>query len=147
MFQDIFSLTEDPQIFEHIIHKISLLAKKNKTELIVWGSGKPMREFIFSNDIARLSLWAIDNYSEESPIIFSSGTEISIRDLVNLVVDKMKFTGKVIFDKSKPDGQFRKPSDTSKLNHYLPDFKFTPVEDGIELVIDWFLSNYPKVRC
>ena len=141
---DYFNLKEG-HVIPSIIHKC-YIAKKDKTDLLIWGSGKPLREFIFSYDIAKLSLWAIDNYHEDSPIIFSSGIEISIKDLVGIIVDKMKYTGKVIFDKSKPDGQFRKPSDTSKLRGYLPDFTFTPIEEGIEITIKWFLKKYPSIR-
>ena len=141
---DIWNL-EEGHVIPSLIHKC-YLAEQNGTALAVWGSGKPLREFVFSYDIARLSLWAIDSYQEDSPIIFSSGIEISIKDLVELVVEKMKFTGKVVLEKSKPDGQYRKPSDTSKLAKYLPDFTFTPIEEGIEITIDWFLSNYPNIR-
>ena len=141
---DIWNL-EEGHVIPSLIHKC-YLAEQNGTDLAVWGSGKPLREFVFSYDIAKLSLWAIDSYEEDSPIIFSSGIEISIKDLVELVVEKMKFTGKIVFEKSKPDGQYRKPSDTSKLAKYLPDFKFTPIEEGIEITIDWFLLNYPNIR-
>ncbi len=141
---DIWNL-ENGHVVPSLIHKC-YLAQKNNTDLVVWGSGKPLREFVFSRDIAQLSLWALDNYEEDSPIIFSSGIEISIKDLVDLIVRKMRFSGKVVFDGSKPDGQFRKPSDTSKLRKYLPDFRFTPIEEGLEITIEWFLSNYPNVR-
>ena len=141
---DIWNL-EEGHVMPSLIHKC-YLAKQNDSDLVVWGSGKPLRECIFSYDIAKLSLWAIENYKENSPIIFSSGIEISIKELVGLIVEKMEFSGKVVFDKSKPDGQYRKPSDTSKLSKYLPDFDFTPIEKGIEITIDWFLSNYPNVR-
>jgi GDP-L-fucose synthase len=141
---DFWSL-DNGHVIPSLIHRC-FLSKKNHTDLVVWGSGKPLREFVFSDDIARLSLWALDNYSEDSPIIFSSGIEISIRDLVELVAKKMQFEGKLIFDDSKPDGQFRKPSDTSKLKKYIPEFVFTPIEEGIEKTVDWFLANYPHVR-
>ena len=141
---DIFNLAQG-HVIPSLIHRC-FLAKENKADFLVWGSGKPLREFVFSDDIAKLSLWTLDNYHENSPIIFSSGIEISIREIVDLVVEKMKFTGKVVFDTSKPDGQYRKPSDISKLQKYLPDFKFTPIEEGINITIDWFLSNYPDIR-
>ena len=88
----------------------------------------------------------MDCYSDESPIILTSGIEFSIRELVEIVVRKMKFKGKILFDSSKPDGQYRKPSDTSKLNNYLPEFKWTPLEEGIELTVEWFMKNYPNIR-
>ena len=141
---DNFSLTEG-HVVPALIHR-AYHAKINKINLNVWGSGNPLREFVYADDIARLTLWAVENYSDETPIIFSSGIEVSIRELTEVVAKKLKFTGNLIFDSSKPDGQFRKPSDTTKLNTYLPDFEWTPLEDGIERTVDWFLSNYPNVR-
>ncbi|MDI6688109.1 MAG: GDP-L-fucose synthase [Desulfobacterales bacterium] len=135
----------DGHVIPSLIHRC-FLSKKTNSDLVVWGSGKPLREFVFSDDIAKLASWALDNYSEDSPIIFSSGIEISIRDLVELVASKMKFDGKLIFDSTKPDGQYRKPSDTTKLRKYLPDFVFTPIEEGIEKSVDWFVTNYPNLR-
>jgi GDP-L-fucose synthase len=122
------------------------LAKKNNSDFTIWGSGKPLREFIFSKDVARLSEWVVENYNESEPIIFSPSQEISIIDLVDLLVKEFNFKGKVIFDDTKPDGQFRKPSDNSKLKSYLPDFKFTPIEEGVKETINWFIQNYENVR-
>lgn len=141
---DSFSLVEG-HVVPSLIHR-TYLAKKNGTELTVWGTGTPLREFVYSDDIARLALWAIANYHEDSPIIFTSGMEVSIRELVELVAQKLEFKGKIVFDSSKPDGQYRKPSDGTKLKRYLPGFEWTPIEAGIEKTIDWFLSNYPNVR-
>ena len=141
---DNFSLTEG-HVVPALIHR-TYLAKNNDTELSVWGSGKPLREFVYSDDIARLSLWAIENYSDDTPIILTSGIEVSIRELTEVVAKKMKFKGRLVFDSSKPDGQYRKPSDTTKLKKYLPDFEWTPLEEGIERTVDWFLSNYPNVK-
>lgn len=136
---------KDGHVVPSLIHKC-YLAKQNRTPLVVWGSGRPLREFIFAEDIAKLSLWALDHYSEDSPVILSSGIETSIQELVATVVEKMDFRGDVIFDTDKPDGQFRKPSDTSKLRRYLPDFEFTPIDVGIERTVDWFVSHYPHLR-
>ena len=141
---DNFSLTEG-HVVPALIHR-TYLAKKNGTNLSVWGSGKPLREFVYSDDIARLTLWAIENYSDDTPIILTSGIEVSIRELTEVVAKKMKFKGRLVFDSSKPDGQYRKPSDTTKLKKCLPDFEWTPLEEGIERTVDWFLSNYPNVR-
>jgi len=132
-------------VIPSLIHR-AYLAKKNGETLTVWGSGKPLREFIFSEDIARLSLMALDHYEEDDPIIFSHGEEISIKELVEIVVDEIKFPNKVIWDTEKPDGQFRKPSDTTKLKKYFPDFKFTPLREGLARTIAWFEENYPNVR-
>lgn len=141
---DNFNLTEG-HVVPALIHK-TYLAKKNKSNLIVWGSGKPLREFVYSNDIAKLAIWALENYSEESPIILTSGIEVTIRELTEIVAKKMKFNGNIIFDDSKPDGQFRKPSDATKLKKLNPSFQWTQLEAGIEDTVEWFLINYPNIR-
>jgi len=139
---DNFSI-DNGHVLPALLHKC-YLAKKNNTDLKVWGSGKPLREFIYSEDIARLTEWALDEYEEKEPIIFSTSEEIAIKDLVDIVIDKFDFKGNVVWEKDKPDGQLRKPSDNSKLKSYLPDFKFTPIEEGIEKTIDWLMKNYNK---
>ena len=141
---DNFSLSHG-HVVPMLIHKL-YLAQKNKTDFTVWGSGKPLREFIYSHDIAKLSEWAINHYDESEPIIFTNSQEISIMDLVDLLISEFNFKGKVIFDDTKPDGQFRKPSDNSKLKSYLPDFKFTQIEEGIKETVKWFIENYEKTR-
>ena len=141
---DNFSLT-DGHVIPMLLHKL-YLADLNKTDFIVWGSGNSLREFVYSKDIARLAEWAIDNYNEEEPILFSSSEEITIKDLVHLIVKEFDFKGKVLFDTSKPDGQYRKPTDNSKLKSYLPNFEFTPIEIGLRETIEWFKENYKTVR-
>ena len=132
-------------VLPSLIHKC-YLAKQNNTDFVVWGSGKPLREFIYSEDVARLTEWALDNYEEEEPIIFSTSDEISIGKLAEMVVYYMGYKGKLVFDSDKPDGQHRKPSDNSKLKSYLPDFEFTPIDKGIEKTVEWFLNNYENIR-
>ena len=141
---DNFSLTHG-HVMPMLIHKL-YLAKQNNSDFVVWGSGKPLREFIYSKDIATLSEWAVNNYNDPEPIIFSTSHEISVMDLVDLLVKEFNFKGKVIFDKSKPDGQYRKPSDNNKLKSYLPDFNFTPIEEGVKETVNWFIKNYEKTR-
>jgi|TARA_R110002020_G_scaffold2351_1_gene10938 GDP-L-fucose synthase len=128
-----------------LIHKL-YLAKKNKTDFTVWGSGKPLREFIYSKDIAKIAEWALFNYEGTDPLIISGDEEISIKDLVGLLVDEFKFKGKVLFDKTKPDGQLRKPSDNSKIKELMPDFEYTPFEQGIKETVNWFIENYDEAR-
>ena len=132
-------------VLPSLIHKC-YLAKENKTALTIWGSGKPLREFIFSRDVAKLTEWVLDNYEENEPIILSTSEEISIKEVVGIIVELMNFKGDVIFDSSKPDGQFRKPSDNSKIKNYLPDFKFTTLYDGLKETIEYFEKNYTIIR-
>jgi hypothetical protein len=88
--------------------------------LQVWGTGKSLREFVFSEDIARLAIWMLDNYDDSDPLILSNSQESSIRSIVELIVNLMNFSGEVVFDTSKPDGQYRKPSDSEILKIFHP---------------------------
>jgi GDP-L-fucose synthase len=132
-------------VIPSLIHKC-YLARENKTPLNIWGSGKPLREFIFSSDVAKLTKWVLKNYNENEPIILSTSEEISIKDLVGIITELMHFKGEVIFDLTKPDGQYRKPSDNSKIKSYLPDFNFTPLYDGLKETIEYFEKNYNVIR-
>lgn len=136
---------ENGHVIPSLIHKC-FLARENGTNLTVWGGGNPLREFISSKDVAELTKWVLDNYNEEEPIILSTSDEVSIKDVVDIIVELLNFKGKVVFDKTKPEGQFRKPSDNSKIKNYLPKFKFTPLYDGLKETVEWFETNYPNVR-
>ena len=136
---------ENGHVVPSLIHKC-YVARETNTPLMIWGSGKPLREFIYNKDVAKLTEWVLDNYDEDEPIILSTSEEITIKEVVEIIVELLNFKGEVIYDKNKPDGQFRKPSDNSKIKHYLPDFKFTPLYDGLKETIEWFESNYENVR-
>ena len=136
---------ENGHVIPSLIHKC-FLARENKTDLTIWGSGKPLREFIHSKDVADLSKWVLENYNESEPIILSTSEEISIKDIVDIIVENMYFRGNVLFDKTKPDGQFRKPSDNSKIKNLLPEYEFIKFEEGIKETINWFETNYPNIK-
>jgi GDP-L-fucose synthase len=136
---------EDGHVLPSLIHKFHL-ANIEGSDVTVWGSGSPLREFIFSEDVARLTRILFDNYTEGTPVILSSGKEISIKEVVNIIASEFNFKGKIIWDLDKPEGQFRKPSDNSVIRSIAPDFKFTPIEEGIHKSIKWFKENYPNVR-
>jgi len=136
---------ENGHVIPSLIHKC-YLARKNKTDFTIWGSGKPLREFIFSRDVAKLTEWVLENYTENEPIILSTSEEIAIKDVVEIIVELMNFKGSVKWDSSKPDGQFRKPSDNSKIKNYLPNFKFTPIYNGLKETIEYFEKNYNLIR-
>ncbi len=132
-------------VLPSLIHKC-YLAKKHNTPFKIWGSGKPLREFVHSKDIANLTMWALDNYNEKEPIIFSNSDEVSIGYVAELVAKSFNYQDNIIFESDKPDGQFRKPSDNSKLKKYLPNYKFIPIEKGIEDTVEWFKENYNNIR-
>ena len=141
---DLFDL-ENGHVVPSLIHRC-YLARERGEDLEVWGSGSPLREFIFAEDVARLSEWALAEYNEDEPIIFSTSEETSIKTLVEMIAELLQFKGKLIWRSDRPDGQFRKPSDNSKLRRYLPDFQFTPLYEGLAQTIAWFEANYPNIR-
>jgi GDP-L-fucose synthase len=136
---------ENGHVIPSLIHKC-FLARETKSNFVIWGSGKPLREFIFSEDVAVLSKWVLENYDEDEPIILSTSEEVSIKTVVDIIVDLMNYKGNVVWDETKPDGQFRKPSDNTKIKSYLPNFIFTSLYDGLKKTIEFFENNYTILR-
>lgn len=136
---------DNGHVIPSLIHKM-YLAKQNNTDFVVWGSGSPLREFIFSEDVAELTMMLYEKYDGVDPVILSTSEEISIKDAVLMIAEIFEFKGNVIFDSSKPDGQLRKPSDNSVIKSMFPDYKFTPIETGLRKSITWFIENYENIR-
>lgn len=119
---------------------------------MVFGSGKPRRQFIYSNDLARLILWTLDHYTEIEPIILSVGEEeeVSIGEVAQLVANAFSELTSVKlelqYDSTYSDGQFKKTASNTKLRKYLPEFQFTPIGTGIRDTVQWFISNYDSAR-
>lgn len=141
---DNFNL-EDAHVLPALIHRC-YLAKQRSEPFTVWGSGSPLREFVQVKDVARLLVWSLEHYDDDAPLILTSGIETSIRAVVELVADALDYRGGVVWDADKPDGQQRKPSDDAPLTMLLPDFQFTPVEQGVREMVAWFVAHYPNVR-
>lgn len=133
-------------VIPSLIHKC-YLAKKNNTDFVVWGSGAPEREFIHVDDLAKV-IKIINKEEKEYPnaIIVSSGTCYTIKDIVELIVSKMKFKGSVIFDKSRPDGIIKKPSSNTTFKKHFSNFEWIKLEDGLISSIEYFVKNYPNIR-
>nr|CAH8873652.1 unnamed protein product [Trichobilharzia regenti] len=129
-----------------LIHK-AYLAKKNNEPLTVWGTGAPLRQFIYSVDLGHLIIWVLREYNDSAPIILSvpESDEISIRQAAEAVAKAMDCPN-LVFDTTKADGQFKKTANASKLRRLYPDFKFTPFEQAIESTCQWFRNNYDKAR-
>lgn len=137
----------DSHVIPGLIHK-TYNAMKNGEDITAWGSGTPLRQFIYSKDLARLFIWVMEEYDSIEPIILSvpEEDEVSIKDVVHMVAEAAEFKGKIIFDTSKSDGQFKKTACNDKLKGLLPDFKFTPMKQGVKESVDWFFQNYDIAR-
>jgi len=144
--RDNFSI-ENGHVIPGLIHKV-YLAKKNNTPFTIWGSGKPLRQFMYSEDLAKLTIWTMREYHSPEPIIISTDEkdEVSIGEVAMMVVKAMGFEGEVVFDVEKADGQFKKTASNKKLRGYLPDYEFIRMEDGIQRAVDWFVEHYEGCR-
>jgi len=138
---------EDGHVLPGMIHKV-YKAKHNKTPFTVWGTGKPLRQFIYNVDLGELMVWALRNYDEADPIILSVGEEdeVSIKQAAEAVTKGLNFSGETVFDTARSDGQYRKVASNAKLRKYLPEYKFTAIEDGLKETCEWFEANYEKTR-
>lgn len=131
-----------------LIHKC-YLAKKNGTDFTVYGTGKPLRQFMYSADAGELMIWALLNYNDgKEPVIISVGEEdeISINDAVESIVEAMDFKGRIVHDTTKSDGQFKKTASNKKLMSLYPQFRFTPFKQAVKESVQWFLDNYESAR-
>jgi GDP-L-fucose synthase len=136
---------ENGHVIPMLIHKC-YLAKKNNTPFEVWGSGKPLREFVYSEDVANIIDLLLEKYDGTEPVIISNPIEYSIKQVVDMIVKYMEFEGEVKWLSDKPDGQFRKPSSNQRLVNIIGDYNFIPLEIGLKETIDWFNENYETVK-
>tara|TARA_R110001583_G_scaffold7985_10_gene38927 strand:+ start:17140 stop:18048 length:909 start_codon:yes stop_codon:yes gene_type:complete len=141
---DNFNL-ENGHVIPSLIHKC-YIARETGVPFEIWGTGQPLREFIFSRDVATLSSKILEEYDGEDPIIVSTSEEVSINQVVDIIRRAMSYSGKIKWLFDKPDGQLRKPSNNKKLKELFPDFSFTPLEDGILETVEWFEKNYQNAR-
>jgi len=113
---------------------------KNDAPVTLWGSGTPMREFLFVDDMAAAVVFALENNLPDYLYNIGTGKDISIKELALLIQKIVGHTGEIIWDKSKPDGTPRKLLDVSKMNvlGWKPEVN---LQDGIQLTYDWFLEN------
>lgn len=121
---------------------------EEEKEFVVYGSGKPLRQFIYSIDLAKLFIWVLRNYDSIDPIILSvdEASEVSIAQLAESVVKAFGFKGKLVFDTTKADGQFKKTASNAKLRGFLPDFKFVDFEEAVKATVGWYLKNFNTAR-
>ena len=117
----------------------------NHSDVTLWGSGTPMREFLFVDDMAQAVVFALENNLPEYLYNVGSGKEITIKDLAETIQNVIGHTGKIIWDASKPDGTPRKLMDVSKMKELGWEYT-TELELGIEKTYQWFLENISKIK-
>jgi GDP-L-fucose synthase len=109
-------------------------------DLTVWGSGNPTREFLYVEDAAEGILLATEKYNKPDPINLGTGKEISIKELVDLIIEITNSKKKIVWDKSKPDGQPRRSLDISKAKKEFNFQAKVPLREGLLRTVKWYLS-------
>lgn len=112
----------------------------------IWGSGKPLREFTFARDAAKIILWLAENYDGAEPVNIGNPEQISIMSLAQMIAEEIGYEGGRNFDKSKPDGQYEKPSSNERLRSLGWKGEYTSLREGIRETVDFFSSRYPRIR-
>jgi len=115
---------------------------------VVRGSGTPLRQFIYSQDLGELTLKVLDEYNEKEPIILSvdEKDEVTIGDVARLIARNYDYEHRMVFDKSFADGQYKKTASNGKLRKYWKDYQFTGIEEGIQRSVKWFIDNFNIAR-
>lgn len=131
-----------------LIRKFHEAKTNNNPAVTIWGTGKPLREFLFVDDLAEAILFMMEKVEASdlynlgiSHLNVGSGKDISISDLAALVSNIIGYNGKIEYDTTKPDGTPRKLMDVSRINSLGWKYK-TELEEGIKKTYDWFLNNY-----
>ena len=124
-----------------LIKKFYEANAKNESEVVVWGTGKATREFLYVEDCAEAIVLATEKYDKPDPVNIGAGFEISIKELADLIREIIGFKGKIVWDASKPDGQPRRCLDISRA---FKEFGFETKMDfktGLEKTIKWYKEN------
>jgi GDP-L-fucose synthase len=143
---DNYSL-EDGHVIPSLIHKCHN-AKLTNDKFVVRGTGAPLRQFIYSIDLARLLMWTLEKVNRENIILsVSEIEEVPIEYVARLIARAFNYEQHMVFDHSFADGQFKKTADNCKLMNQLGGaFHFTTIEKGIKSSVDWFVDNYEYAR-
>lgn len=134
---------ENSHVFSALIRKIDTAKNENKTNLTLWGSGKPRREFIFSQDVADASIFLMKNAQnlENTHYNLGSGKDFSIKELAQKIANIIGYEGKISWDTSKPDGTMKKLLDSNKFLNLGWQPK-TTLEDGLNITYQWYKTIY-----
>lgn len=143
--RDNFNL-ETSHVIPALIRKMIDAREKGDEQVILWGDGSPTREFFYAGDAARGIVMAAERYSGSEPVNLGAGMEISIKDLAQLIAELTGFTGEIVWDTSKPNGQPRRGLDTSRAKEYFGFEAQVPFRDGLQETIAWYQENKDSIE-
>lgn len=135
--RDNFDL-ETSHVIPALIRKCVEAKRAGASKLIVWGTGTATREFLYVEDAAEAIVAGAEKYDAAAPVNLGSGQEVSIRDLVKMIQDMVGYSGEVVWDATKPDGQPRRSLDTGKARDLLGWQAKVSLQEGLKRTIDWY---------
>lgn len=133
--------TSESHVIPATIRRFYEAKMNNIDKVVMWGSGKPQRDFVYAGDVAETFPFFIDDYDSTDPVNISSGTTTSIRELAETVKELVGYTGQIVWDTTKPDGQMVKIFDTKRMKDLGLECP-TTLREGLKKTIDWFVKNY-----
>ncbi|MFM7195384.1 MAG: GDP-L-fucose synthase family protein [Bacteroidota bacterium] len=134
---------ENSHVIPGLIRRIHEARVSGASEVVIWGTGTPLREFMFADDLASACVYLMENYNDPTLINIGTGEEYSIRQLAELIAETIGFTGRLIFDPSRPDGTPRKLMDSSRL-HDLGFRHQVSLREGLRLAYSDFVQHHQQ---
>lgn len=138
--RDNFDL-ETSHVIPALIRKMIEAQERGDAQVTLWGDGSPTREFFYAGDAARGIVLAAERYNSSEPVNLGAGMEISIKDLADLIAKLTGYSGEIVWDTSKPNGQPRRGLDTTKAEKYFSFKAEIPFEEGLRRTIEWYREN------
>lgn len=133
--------TSKSHVIPALIKKVADAKKESRSYIDVWGTGRATREFLFVEDAAEAIVLALKNYDKSEPVNIGSGKEISIKDLISLICELMRFKGEIRWDATRPDGQPRRLLDTSRAEREFGFRVKTDFREGLRRTIAWYQAQ------
>jgi GDP-L-fucose synthase len=140
--RDNFDL-ETSHVIPALIRKMVEAGERREHEIVLWGDGTPTREFLYVDDCAEAIVLAAERFDGPEPVNLGTGSEISVRDLAELIAELTGFEGDIVWDTSKPNGQPRRQLDVSRAEALFGFRAGTPLREGLERTIAWYTSRQP----
>ena len=138
--RDNFNL-ETSHVMAALIRKMIDAENRREDEVVLWGDGSPTREFFYAGDAARGIVMAAERYNGSEPVNLGAGMEISIKTLAQLISELSGFSGRIVWDTSKPNGQPRRALDTTRAKEYFGFEAEMHFEEGLKRTIDWYRQH------
>lgn len=128
-------------VIPSLIRKCEEAIECMSQEIVVWGDGSPTREFLYVDDAARAIVMATESFDGPEPVNIGSGEEISIKNLARMITILTGFTGSIVWDRSKPNGQPRRRVDVSRAKQCFGFKSEVPLDSGLKLTIEWYRAQ------